>query len=48
AASLKVNDTVLVRPGDRVPADGEILRGESSLDESPITGESVPRQKAAG
>ena len=48
ASSLKINDRVLVRPGDRVPADGEILHGESSLDESPITGESVPRQKAIG
>ncbi|MFT6435464.1 MAG: Cd2+/Zn2+-exporting ATPase [Candidatus Azotimanducaceae bacterium] len=48
AASLSVNDRVLVRPGDRVPADGKIFRGESSLDESPITGESVPRQKAGG
>ena len=48
AASLRVSDRVLVRPGDRVPADGKILRGESSLDESPITGESVPRQKAIG
>nr|WP_306108845.1 heavy metal translocating P-type ATPase [Pseudomonas sp. CFSAN084952] len=48
AASLRVSDRVLVRPGDRVPADGKILRGESSLDESPITGESVPRQKGVG
>lgn len=48
AASLRVNDRVLVRPGDRVPADGEILEGSSSLDESPITGESVPRAKGPG
>lgn len=48
ATSLRVNDRVLVRPGDRVPADGTILQGESSLDESPITGESMPRLKAAG
>jgi Cd2+/Zn2+-exporting ATPase len=46
AASLRVNDLVLVRPGDRVPADGQIVEGASSLDESPITGESVPRAKA--
>ncbi|HEV2506089.1 heavy metal translocating P-type ATPase [Rhizobium pusense] len=48
ATSLRVSDLVLVRPGDRVPADGQIIQGASSLDESPITGESVPRSKAKG
>ncbi|WP_368643255.1 heavy metal translocating P-type ATPase [Castellaniella ginsengisoli] len=48
AAALRVDDRVLVRPGDRVPADGVILQGASSLDESPITGESIPRAKRAG
>lgn len=48
AASLRVGDRVLVRPGDRVPADGKILSGHSSLDESPITGESMPRTKTIG
>ena len=48
AAALRVNDRVLVRPGDRVPADGEIVLGTSSLDESPVTGESVPRPKSKG
>ncbi|OAZ07903.1 ATPase [Thalassospira profundimaris] len=48
ASALRVNDLVLVRPGDRVPADGQILQGTSSLDESPITGESVPRSKTTG
>ncbi|SDS27827.1 Cd2+/Zn2+-exporting ATPase [Halopseudomonas litoralis] len=48
AASLRVNDQVLVRPGDRVSADGVIIHGSSSLDESPVTGESVPRAKAIG
>ncbi|WP_418646575.1 heavy metal translocating P-type ATPase [Thauera butanivorans] len=48
ASSLRVDDRVLVRPGDRVPADGVIVAGASSLDESPVTGESVPREKAAG
>jgi Cd2+/Zn2+-exporting ATPase len=38
----------VVRPGDRVPADGVITDGSSSLDESPITGESVPNAKAMG
>lgn len=48
AASLTIGQVVLVRPGDRVPADGLITDGSSSLDESPITGESVPRAKEVG
>ena len=48
AASLKVGNLVLVRPGDRVPADGEVTEGESEVDESPVTGESVPVSKAEG
>ncbi|MBP1181817.1 heavy metal translocating P-type ATPase [Methylobacterium sp. PvR107] len=48
AASLRVGATVLVRPGDRVPADGTVLDGETAVDEAPVTGESVPRPKVAG
>ncbi|WP_073140522.1 MULTISPECIES: heavy metal translocating P-type ATPase [Roseomonadaceae] len=48
AASLKVGDLVLIRPGDRVSADGEVAEGESEVDESPVTGESVPVPKAEG
>lgn len=48
AASLQVNDLVLVRPGDRVSADGVIVQGTSSLDDSPVTGESVPVVKTVG
>ena len=48
AASLQVNDHVLVRPGDRVSADGVIIQGLSSLDESPLTGESIPNTKTSG
>jgi len=48
AALLQVGQTVLVRPGDRVPADGAILEGVSGVDESPVTGESVPRTKSVG
>ena len=48
ATSLQVNDKVLVRPGDRVSADGVIVQGTSSLDESPVTGESVPVAKTIG
>ena len=37
-----------MRPGDRIPADGEILEGTSGVDESPVTGESVPNTKGPG
>jgi Cu2+-exporting ATPase len=45
---LETGDVVLVRPGARVPADGEILAGEAELDESMITGESKPVPKREG
>ncbi len=48
ADSLQIGQTVLVRPGDRIPADGEITEGTSGIDESPVTGESVPKTKAPG
>ncbi|PWR23043.1 heavy metal translocating P-type ATPase [Zavarzinia compransoris] len=48
ADQVKVGDFLLVRPGDRVPADGIIWEGMSSLDESPVNGESVPRAKQPG
>ncbi|MES2913487.1 MAG: heavy metal translocating P-type ATPase [Pseudomonadota bacterium] len=48
AASLAVGQTVLVRPGDRIPADGEISEGNSGVDDSPVTGESVPVNKGPG
>ncbi|MFF2198201.1 heavy metal translocating P-type ATPase, partial [Streptomyces sp. NPDC058157] len=44
-AELTVGDTVLVRPHTRVPADGFVAAGSSSVDQSPITGESVPADK---
>jgi P-type Cu+ transporter len=43
-----VGDTVLVRPGEKVPVDGVIIDGESALDESIVTGESVPVDKQQG
>ena len=48
AAALTPGQIVLVRPGDRVPADGKVVDGNSSVDESPITGESIPRSKGPG
>ena len=48
AAGVRVGETVVVRPGERIPVDGEVLSGESAVDESPITGESVPVDKRAG
>ncbi|MGI8515510.1 MAG: copper-translocating P-type ATPase [Acidimicrobiia bacterium] len=47
-AELEVGDLVLVRPGARVPADGEIVEGEAELDESMVTGESKPVAKSPG
>ncbi|HFC11865.1 MAG TPA: cadmium-translocating P-type ATPase, partial [Anaerolineae bacterium] len=47
-AKLQVGDVVVVRPGDRVPVDGEVVAGDSVIDQSPITGESVPVNKTSG
>ena len=45
---LKIGDLILVKPGEKVPADGEIQEGESNLNESMLTGESKPVAKKAG
>jgi Cd2+/Zn2+-exporting ATPase len=45
AESLRVGSVILIRPGDRIPADGLILSGESGVDEAPVTGESTPKAK---
>ncbi|MEV6811909.1 heavy metal translocating P-type ATPase, partial [Micromonospora sp. NPDC051296] len=47
-ADLRVGDLVLVRPGGRVPADGQIVDGQAELDESMITGESRPVSRSTG
>jgi len=47
-SELEEDDKVLVRPGDSIPADGEVFDGESSVDESMITGESRPVDKSQG
>ncbi|MDJ0994604.1 MAG: heavy metal translocating P-type ATPase [Dinoroseobacter sp.] len=48
AASLSVGDTLLIRPGARIPVDGEVISGESHVDESMLTGEPLPVPKAIG
>lgn len=48
AEELEVGDLFLVRPGERIPTDGEIIEGASSLDEAAVTGESVPVEKGEG
>jgi Cu2+-exporting ATPase len=45
---LQTGDVVLVRPGEKVPADGSVIEGASAVDESMLTGESVPVSKAGG
>lgn len=45
---VRVDDHVLVRPGERIPVDGELVEGHSRVDESMVTGEPVPVSKAAG
>lgn len=45
---LQVGDVVIARPGDRIPVDGKVANGSSAVDQSPITGESVPVTKSPG
>ncbi|WP_035988846.1 heavy metal translocating P-type ATPase [Leptolyngbya sp. KIOST-1] len=47
-ADVVVGDVVLVRPGEKIPVDGEIVEGASTLDEAMVTGESLPVQKTVG
>jgi Cu+-exporting ATPase len=45
--SIEEGDLILVRPGERIPTDGEVISGRSSVDESMLTGESLPVEKTA-
>lgn len=45
---VRASDVVVVRPGERIPVDGEIVSGDSAVDESMLTGESLPVKKVAG
>ncbi len=47
-AEVQVGETVLVRPGQRIPVDGAIIRGTSSVNQAAVTGESMPVRRAAG
>jgi len=48
ASSLGIGDVIIVRPGDRIAADGTVLEGMSAVDQSAITGESMPVEKSPG
>ena len=48
AEELKIGDIVRVRPGERIPVDGKVVRGYSTIDESIVTGESIPIEKSPG
>ena len=47
-SELKISDRIIVKPGERIPVDGEIIKGETSIDTSALTGESVPREIGVG
>lgn len=47
-AQVQLGDIVVVRPGEKIPADGEVIEGTSTIDEAMVTGESVPVKKQAG
>lgn len=45
---VTINDVIVVKPGDRIPLDGDVIKGESSVNQAPITGESIPVDKTKG
>jgi Cd2+/Zn2+-exporting ATPase len=48
AGEVRAGETVVVRPGEKIPVDGDVVAGESAVNQAPITGESVPVDKAVG
>ncbi len=47
-AAVRINDVILVRPGEKIPVDGEVIAGASTVDEAMVTGESLPVKKQPG
>jgi Cu2+-exporting ATPase len=47
-AEVHIGDIIILKPGDKVPVDGEVIEGETSIDESLVTGESIPVTKTVG
>jgi P-type Cu+ transporter len=47
-SEIKVGDIMIIKPGEKIPADGIVIKGESSVDESMVTGESLPTDKLKG
>ncbi len=47
-SEVKVRDIMIVKPGEKIPTDGVVVKGESAVDESMVTGESIPRDKIKG
>src|SRR5699024_3477424 len=45
---IRVDEVMVIKPGDRIPLDGEVMAGESSVNQAPITGESIPVDKKSG
>ena len=48
ASQVQIGETVVIRPGEKIPVDGEVLSGQATLDQAAITGESMPIEAAAG
>lgn len=47
-SEIQLGDIIILKPGDKVPVDGEIIEGETAIDESLVTGESIPTSKVVG